>query len=158
MGDRFDILYRFSTDGGSTWVDLTPQVDSQQTVLTHNLCTNNFTSAKDEATFVMPETPLFEPDGVTPTPKKKLIDALLGNSDILIHINAPFPTQKVVWDDNAVVWNGMHVCWSDSGRRFTGYADRSAIDIRSFPLPPKLTIKVKRLAMMGIIPNVHQPA
>ena len=150
MGDRFDILYRFSTDGGSTWVDLTPQVDSQQTVLTHNLCTNNFTSAKDEATFVMPETPLFEPDGVTPTPKKKLIDALLGNSDILIHINAPFPTQKVVWDDNAVVWNGMHVCWSDSGRRFTGYADRSAIDIRSFPLPPKLTIKVQDVSVLHL--------
>lgn len=150
MGERFDILYRFSTDGGSTWVDLTPQVDSLQTVLTHNLCTNNFTSAKDEATFVMPETPLFEPDGVTPTPKKKLIDALLGNSDILIHINAPFPTQKVVWDDNAVVWNGMHVCWSDSGRRFTGYADRSAIDIRSFPLPPKLTIKVQDVSVLHL--------
>ena len=150
MGERFDILYRFSTDGGSTWVDLTPQVDSQQTVLTHNLCTNNFTSAKDEATFVMPETPLFEPDGVTPTPKKKLIDALLGDDDILIHINAPFPTQNVLWDDNAVVWNGMHVCWSDSGRRFTGYADRSAIDIRSFPLPPKLTIKVQDVSVLHL--------
>ena len=150
MGERFDILYRFSTDGGSTWVDLTPQVDSRQTVLTHNLCTNNFTSAKDEATFVMPETPLFEPDGVTPTPKKKLIDALLGNSDILIHINAPFPTQKVLWDDNAVVWNGMHVCWSDSGRRFTGYADRSAIDIRSFPLPPNITVKVQDVSVLHL--------
>ena len=150
MGERFSLLYRFSTDNGATWTDLTPQVDSLKTTITHSLCTNNFTSAKDEATFVMPETKLFEADGVTPTPKKLLIDALLGDDDVLIQINAPFPRRQVVWNDDDVVWNGNHVMWSGSARRFTGYADRSAISLRSYPLPPMLTVKVQDCSVLHL--------
>jgi len=150
MVNRFSLLYRFSTDNGATWIDLTPQVDSSQTEITHSLCTNNFTSAKDEASFVMPETKLFEADGVTPTPKKLLIDALLGDDDVLIQINAPFPRRQVVWDDNDVVWNGNHVVWTGSARRFTGYADRSAVSLRSYPLPPKLTVKVQDCSVLHL--------
>jgi len=155
MADRFTLLYRFSTDYGATWVDLTPQVDSLQTSITNNLCTNNFTSAKDEATFVMPETPLFEADGVTPTPKKLLIDALMGNDDILIEINAPGPV-NVLWDNNLVLWNGNEVLWKNSTRRFTGYADRSSISLRSYPLPPNLTVKVQDVSTLHLDDKVSE--
>lgn len=149
MAKRLTLLYRFSTDNGATWTDFTEQVDSLQTTITDNLCTNNFTSAKDEAQFTMPETPLFDGQG-NPTPKKMLMDALLGTDDILIHINAPFPKRKVVWDDNDVLWNGSHVVWSGTERRFTGYADRSSIDLRSFPLPPSLTVKVQDVSTLNL--------
>lgn len=155
MGDRFTLLYRFSTDYGLTWTDLTPQVDSRQTSITQNLCTNNFTSAKDEATFVMPETPLFEPDGTTPTPKKLLMDALLGNDDILIEINAP-GSVDVLWDNEDVLWNGEHVQWHGSVRYFTGYADRSAMDLRSYPLPPRLTVKVQDVSVLHLDDKVDR--
>lgn len=154
MGNRFSLLYRFSTDNGVTWVDLTPQVDSLQTTILHSLCTNNFTSAKDEATFVMPETPLFEADGVTPTPKKLLIDALMGNDDILIEINVPGPV-NVLWDSNLVLWNGNEVLWKNSTRRFTGYADRSSISLRSYPLPPNLTVKVQDVSTLHLDDKVN---
>ena len=155
MGDRFTLLYRFSTDYGLTWTDLTPQVDSRQTSITQNLCTNNFTSAKDEATFVMPETPLFEPDGTTPTPKKLLMDALLGDDDILIEINAP-GSVDVLWDNEDVLWNGEHVQWHGSVRYFTGYADRSAMDLRSYPLPPRLTVKVQDVSVLHLDDKVDR--
>ena len=155
MSDRFTLLYRFSTDYGLTWTDLTPQVDSRQAVITQNLCTNNFTSARDEATFVMPETPLFEPDGVTPTPKKKLIDALMGSNDILIEINAP-GSVDVLWDGEDVLWDGYHVQWRGSVRYFTGYADRSSMDLRSYPLPPRLTVKVQDVSVLHLDDKVDR--
>lgn len=155
LRDRFTLLYRFSTDYGTTWVDLTPQVDSRETVITQNLCTNNFTSAKDEATFVMPETPLFEADGVTPTPKKQLIDALLGDDDILIQINAP-GSVDIQWQGEDVLWKGEHVQWKGSVRYFTGYADRSAIDLRSYPLPPRLTVKVQDVSVLHLDDKVDR--
>lgn len=156
MGNRFDILYRFSTDNGATWTDLTPQVDSLQTSITQNLCLNTFLSAKDEATFVMPETPLFEADGVTPTPKKLLIDAIFGNDPILVHINERKPSKKVMWDDNNVLWKGRHVVWSWSTRRFTGYVDRSSISLRSYPLPPNLTVRLQDVSVLHLDDKVDR--
>lgn len=149
MGNRFDILYRFSTDNGATWTDLTPQVDSLQTSITQNLCLNTFLSAKDEATIVLPETPLYNPDG-TATPKKQLIDAIFGNDPILVHINETKPGVKVLWDDNDVLWNGNHVMWSFSMRRFTGYVDRSSISLRSYPLPPNLTVRLQDVSVLHL--------
>ena len=146
---RFDILYRFSTDFGATWTDISEQVDSLQTVISHNLCTNNFTSARDEASFVLPETALYNPDG-TPTAKKALIDALLGNDPVLVHINERKPASKVMWDDKDVVWNGAHVMWSWSARRFTGYVDRSTTSLKSFPLPPNITVKVQDVSTLHL--------
>ena len=155
MGNRFDILYRFSTDNGATWTDLTPQVDSLQTSITQNLCLNTFLSAKDEATFVMPETPLYYPDG-TATPKKQLIDAIFGNDPILVHINERKPSKKVMWDDNNVLWKGMHVVWSWSTRRFTGYVDRSSISLRSYPLPPNLTVRLQDVSVLHLDDKVDR--
>ena len=149
MAKRLTLLYRFSTDNGATWTDFTEQVDSLQTTITDNLCTNNFTSAKDEAQFTMPETSLFDGQG-NPTPKKLLMDALLGTNDILIHINAPYARKQVVWDDDDVMWNSNHVKWSGTSRRFTGYADRSSIDLRSYPLPPMLTVKVQDVSTLHL--------
>ena len=154
MSDRFSLLYRFYDDATNTWVDLTPQVDSRQTVITQNLCTNNFTSAKDEAVFVMPETNLFEYDGVTPTPKKKLIDKLLGGGDILVQINAPGPVD-VLWNSEDVLWNGEHVQWGGSVRYFTGYVDRSSIELRSFPLPPRLEIRLQDVSILRLDDKVE---
>jgi len=155
MGNRFDILYRFSTDNGATWTDLTPQVNSLQTSITQNLCLNTFQSAKDEATFVMPETPLYNPDG-TATPKKQLIDAIFGNDPILVHINETKPGVKVLWDDNDVLWNGNHVMWSSSMRRFTGYVDRSSISLRSYPLPPNLTVRLQDVSVLHLDDKVDR--
>ena len=155
MAKRFSLLYRFSTDNGLSWVDLTPQVDSLQTSMTHSLCTNNFTSAKDELTFVMPETPLFYPDG-TSTPKKLLIDALFGDDDILVQVNAPFVRRQVVWDDDDVLWKGDHVMWSGTGRRFTGYVDRSSFSVKSWPLPPNLTVKLQDCSTLHLDDKVDQ--
>ena len=153
MSERFSLLYRFSTDYGLTWVDLTPQVDSRQTVITQNLCTNNFTSAKDEATFVMPETPLYDADG-NATPKKLLMDALMGDDDILIEINAPGPVD-VLWKGEDVLWKGFHVQWRGSVRYFTGYADRSSMNLRSYPLPPRLTVKVQDVSVLHLDDKVN---
>lgn len=153
MSDRFSLLYRFSTDYGLTWTDLTPQVDSRQTVITQNLCTNNFTSAKDEATFVMPETPLYDADG-NATPKKALMDALMGDDDILIEINAPGPVD-VLWKGEDVLWKGFHVQWRGSVRYFTGYADRSSMNLRSYPLPPRLTVKVQDVSVLHLDDKVN---
>lgn len=153
MSDRFSLLYRFSTDYGLTWVDLTPQVDSRQTVITQNLCTNNFTSAKDEATFVMPETPLYDADG-NATPKKLLMDALMGDDDILVEINAPGPVD-VLWKGDDVLWKGFHVQWRGSVRYFTGYADRSSMNLRSYPLPPRLTVKVQDVSVLHLDDKVN---
>ena len=153
MSDRFSLLYRFSTDYGLTWVDLTPQVDSRQTVITQNLCTNNFTSAKDEATFVMPETPLYDADG-NATPKKLLMDALMGDDDILVEINAPGPVD-VLWKGDDVLWKGFHVRWRGSVRYFTGYADRSSMNLRSYPLPPRLTVKVQDVSVLHLDDKVN---
>ena len=155
MDNRFDILYRFSTDNGATWTDLTPQVDSLQTSITQNLCLNTFLSAKDEAQFVMPETPLYYPDG-TATPKKQLIDAIFGNDPILVHINEKKPNVKVLWDDNDVLWNGNHVMWSSSMRRFTGYVDRSSISLRSYPLPPNLTVRLQDVSVLHLDDKVDR--
>lgn len=155
MDNRFDILYRFSTDNGATWTDLTPQVDSLQTSITQNLCLNTFLSAKDEATFVMPETPLYNPDG-TATSKKQLIDAIFGNDPILVHINETKPGVKVLWDDNDVLWNGNHVMWSSSMRRFTGYVDRSSISLRSYPLPPNLTVRLQDVSVLHLDDKVDR--
>lgn len=149
MSERFSLLYRFYDDATNSWVDLTPQVDSRQTSITQNLCTNNFTSAKDEAVFVMPETNLFEYDGVTPTPKKKLIDKLLGGGDILVQINAPGPVD-VLWNSEDVLWDGEHVQWGGSVRYFTGYIDRSSIELRSFPLPPRLEIRLQDVSVLRL--------
>lgn len=153
MSERFSLLYRFSTDYGLTWVDLTPQVDSRQTVITQNLCTNNFTSAKDEATFVMPETPLYDADG-NATPKKLLMDALMGDDDILVEINAPGPVD-VLWKGEDVLWKGFHVQWRGSVRYFTGYADRSSMNLRSYPLPPRLTVKVQDVSVLHLDDKVN---
>ena len=153
MSERFSLLYRFSTDYGLTWVDLTPQVDSRQTVITQNLCTNNFTSAKDEATFVMPETPLYDADG-NATPKKLLMDALMGDDDILVEINAPGPVD-VLWKGEDVLWKGFHVQWRGSVRHFTGYADRSSMNLRSYPLPPRLTVKVQDVSVLHLDDKVN---
>lgn len=153
MSDRFSLLYRFSTDYGLTWTDLTPQVDSRQTSITQNLCTNNFTSAKDEATFVMPETPLYDADG-NATPKKALMDALMGDDDILIEINAPGPVD-VLWEGDDVLWKGFHVQWRGSVRYFTGYADRSSMNLRSYPLPPRLTVKVQDVSVLHLDDKVN---
>lgn len=150
MAERFDILYRFSTDNGATWTDVSEQVNSLQTNIAQNLCTNTFLSAKDEATFVLPETPLFKPDGVTPTPKKLLIDAILGNDQVLVHINERKPASKVLWDDNDVLWNGNHVVWSWSSRRFTGYVDKSSVSLRSYPLPPNLTVRLQDVSVLHL--------
>lgn len=149
MAKRLTLLYRFSTDNGLTWVDFTEQVDSLQTSITDNLCTNNFTSAKDEAMFTMPETPLFDGQS-NPTPKKLLMDALLGKNDVLVHINASNPITPVIEDDNDVTWSGNHEVWTGTERRFTGYADRSSIDLRSYPLPPSLTIKVQDVSTLHL--------
>ena len=150
MAERFDILYRFSTDNGATWTDVSEQVNSLQTNIAQNLCTNTFLSAKDEATFVLPETPLFKPDGVTPTPKKLLIDAILGNDQVLVHINERKPASQVLWDDNDVLWMGEHVLWSWSERRFTGYVDKSSVSLRSYPLPPNLTVRLQDVSVLHL--------
>lgn len=150
MAERFDILYRFSTDNGATWTDVSEQVNSLQTNIAQNLCTNTFLSAKDEATFVLPETPLFKSDGVTPTPKKLLIDAILGNDQVLVHINERKPASQVLWDDNDVLWNGNHVVWSWSSRRFTGYVDKSSVSLRSYPLPPNLTVRLQDVSVLHL--------
>lgn len=150
LRDRFTLLYRFLLDPDTnTWVDLTPQVDSRQTSITQNLCSTAFKSAKDEASFVMPETPLFEADGVTPTPKKKLIDKIMSGDDILVQINAPGDVD-IQWNGEDVLWNGEHVQWRGSVRYFTGYADRSSITLRSYPLPPKLDIKLQDVSVLHL--------
>lgn len=150
LRDRFTLLYRFLLDPDTnTWVDLTPQVDSRQTSITQNLCTTAFKSAKDEASFVMPETPLFEADGVTPTPKKKLIDKIMSGDDILVQINAPGDVD-IQWNGEDVLWNGEHVQWRGSVRYFTGYVDRSSITLRSYPLPPKLDIKLQDVSVLHL--------
>ena len=155
MAERFDILYRFSTDNGATWTDVSEQVNSLQTNIAQNLCTNTFLSAKDEATFVLPETPLYYPDN-TPTPKKQLIDAILGNDQVLVHINERKPSKKVMWDDNNVLWKGKHVVWSWSTRRFTGYVDKSSVSLRSYPLPPNLTVRLQDVSVLHLDDKVDR--
>ena len=155
MADRFSLLYRFLLDPDTnTWVDLTPQVNSLQTSITQNICSTAFKSTKDEATFVMPETPLFDAYG-NETPKKKLIDKILSGDDILVQINAPGPVD-VMWDDQNVQWDGENVQWTGSVRRFTGYVDRSSISLRSYPLPPNLTVRLYDVSVLHLDDKVDR--
>lgn len=57
---RFDFSYALRLDDGE-WKDITPVVDSRQTVITRNVCTTDFKSAVDTASFVMQPAPEFYP-------------------------------------------------------------------------------------------------
>lgn len=141
MADRrFTLLYRYSTDGGVTWHNISDAVDSLQTKITHNLCTNNFTSAKDEATFVMPATKLTE--------KKDFVDALLGPTQVLVEIRGT--TEQVTWDGEDVLWNGKKVLWREFSYWFLGYVDKSSIDLKSYPLPVSVTVKLQDISVLHL--------
>lgn len=155
MGKRYTLLYRFSTDAGLTWTDFTDQVDSRQTQISFNLCTNNFTSAIDTASVYLPETPLFEADGVTPTPKKLLIDAILSSDNVLVEIDGPGAV-NVLWNNNLVLWDDKEVLWRNSVKWFTGYIDKSSIDLKSYPLPPALTLTIKDVSFIGLDEKVDR--
>ena len=130
MSNRFSFTYKFSVGDSQRFIDFTSQVDSQKTTITHSLCTNNFTSSVDEASFTLPETPLFV-NGLA-TPKKQLIDALLGNEDVMVIIES---TKEVV---------------------FRGYADRSSINLTSYPLPPNLKVKVQDISVLHLDDKVNK--
>lgn len=136
---RYKYLYRYSLDYGETWVDLTPAVNSAQTEITQNLCTADFKSAKDTASFVLPAAPS--------QLKETFIQALLGDSEILVEIFTPGPV-KVQWGDEDVMWEDLKVLWEGSVRFFTGYVDRNSIDIRSYPLTASINVKVNDVSTL----------
>ena len=141
MADRrFTLLYRYSTDYGVTWHNISDAVDSQQTKITHNLCTNNFTSAKDEATFVMPATKLTE--------KKDFVEALLGTSKVLVEIRGT--VEKIVWDGDDVLWNGNKVGWREFDTWFIGYVDKSSVDLKSYPLPVSVAVRLQDVSVLHL--------
>ena len=141
MANRFNLKYEYSTDLGVTWTDITDAVDSRQTVITHNLCTNNFTSAKDEASITLPSTNL--------AVKQSFIDAMLGGSDILMRIYAPGDVD-VLWEDENALWENVNALWRGSVLWFTGYVDVSSVDLRSFPLPASITVKIQDVSVKNL--------
>lgn len=147
MGERYSLLYRYSKDNGATWTDISEAVDSRETKITQSLCTNNFTSAKDSVTFTLPATNL--------AVKNQLVADLLGNDDLLFEIYVPSPSQ-VLWDAKDVEWDGNKVMWRGRSIGFTGYIDRSSVDLKSYPLPTSLTITAYDVSFLKLDEKVDQ--
>lgn len=147
MGERFSLVYRYSKDNGVTWTDISDAVDSRETKITQSLCTNNFTSAKDSATFTLPATDL--------PVKSQLVQDLLGTDDLLFEIYIPSPVQ-VRWGSKDVEWDGDNVMWRSRSIGFTGYIDRSSVDLKSYPLPTSLTITAYDVSFLKLDEKVDQ--
>lgn len=127
---RYTLKYEFSTDG-LAWIDFTDAVDSMQTKLNYSLCTQGFLSAKDSVNFTLPATSL--------PVKNQLINALMGQGDIYFRMYIPTPV-PVMWNGEDVLWNSNEVLWKGVAIGFTGFIDRSSVDLRSYPLPTALTL------------------
>ena len=147
MGERYSLVYRYSKDNGATWTDISEAVDSRETKITQSLCTNNFTSAKDSVTFTLPATNL--------AVKNQLVADLLGNDDLLFEIYIPSPSQ-VLWDAKDVEWNGDKVQWKGRNIGFTGYIDRSSVNLKSYPLPTALTLTAYDVSFLMLDEKVDQ--
>ena len=147
MGERFSLVYRYSKDNGVTWTDISDAVDSRETKIVQSLCTNNFTSAKDSATFTLPATDL--------PVKSQLVQDLLGTDDLLFEIYIPSPVQ-VRWGSKDVEWDGDNVMWRGRSIGFTGYIDRSSVDLKSYPLPTSLTITAYDVSFLKLDEKVDQ--
>lgn len=147
MGERFSLVYRYSKDNGVTWTDISDAVDSRETKITQSLCTNNFTSAKDSATFTLPATDL--------PVKNQLVQDLLGTDDLLFEIHIPSLVQ-VRWGSNDVEWDGDNVMWRGRSIGFTGYIDRSSVDLKSYPLPTALTLTAYDVSFLMLDEKVDQ--
>lgn len=147
MGERYSLLYRYSKDNGTTWTDISEAVDSRETKITQSLCTNNFTSAKDSVTFTLPATNLVV--------KNQLVADLLGNDDLLFEIYIPSPSQ-VLWDAKDVEWDGNKVLWKGRNIGFTGYIDRSSVNLKSYPLPTALTLTAYDVSFLMLDEKVDQ--
>lgn len=147
MGERFSLVYRYSKDNGVTWTDISDAVDSRETKIIQSLCTNNFTSAKDSATFTLPATDL--------PVKSQLVQDLLGTDDLLFEIYIPSPVQ-VQWGSEDVEWDGDNVMWRGRSIGFTGYIDRSSVDLKSYPLPTSLTITAYDVSFLKLDEKVDQ--
>lgn len=147
MGERFSLVYRYSKDNGVTWTDISDAVDSRETKIVQSLCTNNFTSAKDSATFTLPATDL--------PVKSQLVQDLLGTDDLLFEIYVPSPVQ-VQWDSKDAEWAGNKVMWRGRSIGFTGYIDRSSVDLKSYPLPASLTITAYDVSFLKLDEKVDQ--
>ena len=143
---RYTLKYEYSTDGLS-WIDFSDIVDSAQTRLTHNLCTQGFKSAKDSVTFTIPS--------VTSAVKNQLIEDLLGTSDLHFRMTIPAPVQ-VNWGDDKVQWGSDDVYWDGATIGFVGYIDRSSVDLRSYPLPANLTLTAYDVSWLHLDDKVNQ--
>lgn len=75
---RYKYLYRYSVDRGQSWTDLSSIVNSSMTTIVPSLCTADFKSARDKATFEIPAVPS--------EVKQRFINALISDLSILIEI------------------------------------------------------------------------
>lgn len=144
---RYSYLYRYSVNGGQDWVDLTPAVDSAQTSIEHNLCTSEFKSAKDSASFVLPAAPSVL--------KENFVKELLGDHEILVEIYAPGPV-TVKWGESSAMWGDLKVMWESSIVTFTGYVDRNDVSLRSYPLTASVNVNVKDVSTLHLDDKVDE--
>ena len=116
MASRYNLKYEYSIDSRKTWTEITDFVDSAQTEITYNLCSTEFKSAKDKASFYLPAT---DSDA-----KETFMQALYDVDTIYVRIS-----QK-----------------SDSTLLFLGIVDKTSLSIRSVPLAPSLTISLEDIS------------
>ena len=147
MERRYTLRYRYSTDNGVTWTDFSDAVDSSQTTITQSLCTNQFKSAKDSVNFTLPATNL--------AVKNQLVEDLLGDKDLLFEMDIPTPV-PVKWSGNDVYWDSNEVRWRNTAIGFTGYIDRSSVDLRSYPLPTSLSLTAYDVSFLKLDSKVDQ--
>lgn len=146
MARRYSLKYEYSKDG-VTWIDFSDAVDSRQTKITQSLCTMGFKSAKDSVTFTLPATSL--------PVKNQLVADLLGPDNLYFRMDIPSPV-PVFWDGNQVLWNSNEVFWRGLARGFTGYIDKTSVNLQSYPLPTSLTLTAYDVSFLNLDNKVNK--
>ena len=119
---RFSISYELKLDDGN-WVDISPIVDSRKTSIVRNICTTEFKSAVDTASFTIQPAPEFY------ALRSTIIDMLMNAvNDMDSHVYV-----KISQNDNNL---------------FLGVIDVGDLSITTLRIPQSLTINCEDLSTL----------
>lgn len=121
----FGLTYRTRLDSGE-WTDISPIVDSRQTTLVRNLCTTEFKSAKDTASFTVNA-----PGGAWDNLRSSLVSQLLAA--------ASEPTSHVYVE-----------IMKDSEALFVGVVDLSTVQVSTLKLAQPITLSCQDMSVVNL--------
>lgn len=136
------LIYELSIDNGTTWNDIGDIINTNDTVITQSICTNEYKSAVDTANITLraPQSQWDISSG--PTLRSSIIDALFtlyrteGEEQVLNHLLIRISEGEGPWEQRT--------------KYFYGCIDRSSITLTSTKIPGAITIQCKDISVIKL--------